>query len=76
MKNNYSEKEITMYVKTKFPGYKVKKIRDTSSVYLFMCEALDRNIIPSKIAVAINKTNLKIGTSILGYEEAISEALR
>lgn len=69
------EKDAINLVKGKLRGYKVNKIKETPSVFLFMCESFDPEDIPSKIAVAVNKKTSKIGSSIKSYEDAIDSAM-
>lgn len=68
------QKNAISIVKNKFKGYGVKKVKETAKVFLFICEAPDRESIPSKMAVAVNKNSGKIGMSITSYDEAISGA--
>lgn len=58
-------------VRGKLEGYRVKKVKETPEVYLYMCEYPDPEYVPSKLAVAVNKKNSKIGSSLYSYEEAI-----
>lgn len=58
-------------VREKLKGYRVKKVKETPEVYLYMCEYPDPEYVPSKLAVAVNKKNSKIGSSLYSYEEAI-----
>lgn len=58
-------------VRGKLKGYRVKRVEETPEVYLFMCEYPDPDYVPSKLAVAVNKKNSKIGSSLYSYDEAI-----
>lgn len=69
-----TEKEAITLVTKKLGGYHVKLVQETNQVYLFMCEAPDPELMPSKIAVAVNKWSGKMGSSIASYEEAIRAA--
>ncbi len=68
------QKKAIEIVRSKFKGYGIKKVKETPNVFLFVCEAPDRESIPSKMAVAVNKGSGKMGMSITSYEEAISGA--
>ncbi len=70
-----SEIEATNLVKKKLRGYKISKIKETPQIYLFMCETPDPEMVPSKIAVAVNKKTGKFGSSIRDYNEAIRAAM-
>jgi hypothetical protein len=63
-------------VKRELPKYRVRKLRETPQVFLFMCEAPDPNMMPSKIAVAVNKKTSALGSSISSLEDAIQQALK
>lgn len=76
MNKEFSEKNIVKYLGIEYPGRTIKKVRENSQVCVFMCEAKNKDIIPGKIAVAVNKSNLKMGSSLFSFEEAISNALR
>ena len=70
-----SEREAINLVKKNLSGYKVSKIKETPQVFLFMCETPDPEMVPSKIAVAVNKRTGKLGSSIRDYNEAIRAAM-
>lgn len=70
-----TEKDAIALVKRELRGYKVRKIKETPQVFLFMCESPDPEDIPYKIAVAVNKRTSKFGSSIKSYEEAIQQSL-
>ena len=70
------QKKAIEIVKSKFKGYGVKKVKETPNAFLFVCEAPDRESIPSKMAVAVSKSSGKMGMSITSYEEAISGATK
>lgn len=70
-----TEREAAKIVKSRIGDYRVKLVREMPQVYLFMCESSDSEMMPSKIAVAINKKTQKIGSSIMSYEDAIKQAL-
>ena len=63
-------------VKNKFNGYNIKKLREAGKAFLFLCESKDREIVPNKMVVAVNKVNGKIGMSVFSPEEAVSKAMR
>lgn len=63
-------------VKRELRGYRIRKLRETPQVFLFMCEAPDPNMIPSKIVVAVNKKTSAMGSSIKSIDEAIDQALK
>ena len=63
-----------MLVKEKLKDYKAKKVEETSDAFIFMCEAPDPEMIPSKLAVAVNKKTSRIGTSMSSYDEAAANA--
>lgn len=70
-----SEREAINLVKKNLSGYEVSKIKETPQVFLFMCKTPDPEMVPSKIAVAVNKKTGKFGSSIRDYDEAIRAAL-
>ena len=70
-----SEREAINLVKKNLSGYKVSTIKETPQVFLFMCETPDPEMVPSKIAVAVNKRTGKLGSSIRDYNEAIRAAM-
>lgn len=47
-------------VRGKLEGYRVKKVKETPEVYLYMCEYPDPEYVPSKLAVAVNKKNSRL----------------
>ena len=63
-------------VKRELRGYRIRKLRETPQVFLFMCKAPDPNMIPSKIVVAVNKKTSAMGSSIKSIDEAIDQALK
>lgn len=69
-----TEKNAINLVRSKLSNYRVRMDRETLRFYLFMCEAPDPDIIPSKIAIAVNKQSGKMGSSIASYEDAIRQA--
>ena len=69
-----TEKNAIALVKSKLSGYRVRKEKDLPHFFVFMCEAPDPQMMPSKIAVAVNKETSKIGTSIASFEEAVQAA--
>lgn len=50
---------------------KISLYKETSRAFIFMCESLDKNVIPSKIVVAVNKESGKTGASIFSEEAAV-----
>lgn len=72
-----NEQKAIALVKSKFGnGYQVKKIRETPTVYLFMCETADKSLMPDKLVAAVNKTTSRIGFSNKSYDEAIRGAMK
>ena len=69
-----NEQQALMLVKEKLKDYKAKKVEETSDAFIFMCEAPDPEMIPSKLAVAVNKKTSRIGTSMSSYDEAAANA--
>lgn len=69
------EKDAINLVRSELHNYRVKKIKETPMVFLFMCESPNPEAIPSKIAIAVNKKTSKIGSSIKSYEDAIDSAM-
>lgn len=51
--------------------YRIGLIKENQNYFVFMCEAMDQECVPSKIIVAVNKTSNKVGSSIMNVEEAI-----
>ena len=70
-----NEREAVNLVKKNLRDYRISKIKETPQVYLFMCETPDPEMVPSKIAVAVNKRTGKLGSSIRDYDEAIRGAM-
>ena len=68
------QKKAIEIVRSKFKGFGVNKVKETSDVFLFICKSPDRESIPNQMAVAVNKNSGKIGMSIISYDEAISGA--
>ena len=62
-------------IKSNLEGYKVKKLRETPTVFLFTCDAEDKDVFPSKLVAAVSKKTSKIGLSNKSYEEAIKMAV-
>ena len=71
-----NEQQALMLIKEQLNDYKAKKVDETSDVFVFMCEAPDPEMIPSKIAVAVNKKTSHLGTSMNSYDEAIAASRR
>ena len=71
-----NEQQALMLVKEQLKDYKAKKVDETSDTFVFMCEAPDPEMIPWKLAVAVNKKNSRLGTSMNSYGDAIAMARR
>ncbi len=50
---------------------KISLYKETSRAFIFICESLAKNVIPSKIVVAVNKETGKTGASIFSEEAAV-----
>ena len=69
-----TEKEAMSLVTKEVSDRTVKKVRENDTAYGFLCENDD--LIPSKLIVAVNKTNGKLGFSIKSSEEAFSNCTK
>lgn len=70
-----TEQEAIKLIKSKIIGYRVHKLKETANLFVFMCEALDPDTIPSKLVAAINRKTGKSAVSMRSQEEAIHAVL-
>ena len=66
-----TEQEAIRLIKSKLSGYRIRKLKESSGVFVFMCESPDPEVIPSKLVAAVNRKNGKIASSITSIEEVI-----
>lgn len=57
-------------------GMTIEFIKETDGAFAYLCEADNPDIIPNKVAAAVNKTTGRIGWSVLSAEEAIKNCIR
>ena len=63
-------------LKKELRDYSIKPIGENKQAYFFLCEAPSPDLIPSKLAAAVNKETMAIGVSLKGYEDAIKNATK
>ena len=70
-----TEAEAINLIKPKLAGYKFRKQKETANLFTFMCEALDPDVIPSKLVAAVNRKTGKSAVSMRSQEEAINAVM-
>ncbi len=52
------------------PEFSIEEKGSNDIAYLFLCKANDESLIPNIVAIAVNKKNGKVGSSIMSFDEA------
>lgn len=54
----------------------IKFVKETDGAFVYLCEANNPDVIPNKVAAAVNKLTGRIGWSVCSAEEAIKNCTK